>query len=91
MPLYEYRCSRGHITEQYASIEQRRLYIDCPKCDRMATRRFHAPAIHFKGAGFYNTDYKQKKHHGAKEDHSTPQETKEKADAGQSGTPNQST
>jgi putative FmdB family regulatory protein len=92
MPLYEYRCPecrapfnlRIPITEVEASFP-------CPSCGHSADRVYSAPAISFKGSGFYNTDYKNKKHHGAKDDHSTPQETKEKADAGQSSTPDKST
>lgn len=89
MPIYEYRCSNEHTTEQFVSKSKQS--IKCPECGSKAPRIFSAPVIHFKGTGFYNTDYRQKKHHGAKEDHSTPQEIKEKADAGKSSTPDKST
>jgi putative FmdB family regulatory protein len=87
MPLYEYRCKDGHETQVF----RQRKWVRCPSCGKRANRVYSAPAISFKGTGFYNTDYRQKKHHGAKEDHSTPQETKDKADAGQSSTLNKST
>lgn len=84
LPIYEYRCTRGHTTEQYAPNAEQS--IECPKCGIKASRIFSPPVIHFRGSGFYDTDYRQRKHHGAKEDHSTPQETKEKADAGKGST-----
>ena len=53
--------------------------IRCLGCDGRATRVYSVPAIHYRGQGFYNTDYKRKKEHGAKED-KPPQEVKKDAD-----------
>jgi putative FmdB family regulatory protein len=92
MPLYEYRCSScGKTFELRLRITEDSTSPVLCSCGSEADRVYSAPAISFKGSGFYDTDYKQKKHHGAKEDHSTPQETKEKADAGQSSTSDKST
>lgn len=82
MPLYDYRCDHcGHTSEQNVPHTAVAEEITCPDCGHTAKRVYSSPAIHFKGSGFHNTDYKRKREHGAKEDKPTPQETKEKADA----------
>lgn len=82
MPLYDYRCDHcGHTSEQRLPHTATAEEITCPDCGRQAKRVYASPAIHFKGSGFHNTDYKRKKEHGAKDEKPTPQETKEKADA----------
>lgn len=85
MPLYEYRCPKcGHEAQAIFPAERPRKSIRCQGCGKRANRVYSTPAIHYRGHGFYNTDYKRKKHHGAKEDTKddkpTPQETKTKAD-----------
>ena len=63
MPLYEYRCSKGHRFERLE-----RLGEDGPKrCERRdcRSRSFErllssGVAIRFRGSGFHNTDYKSK-------------------------------
>jgi putative FmdB family regulatory protein len=57
MPIYEYCCARGHMTEQFVPTPKQS--IKCPECGAKAPRVFSAPAIHFKGKGFYNTDYRK--------------------------------
>jgi len=87
MPIYEYRCAKcGYECDSIFPIGRARKSVRCQGCNGRAVRVYSAPAIQFKGSGFYNTDYRQKKHHGAKEDQPTPQETKEKADAGKGST-----
>ena len=56
MPLYEYRCERGHTFEVIQSITDDAL-TECQECGAPAQRVLHSPAIHFKGSGFHNTDY----------------------------------
>lgn len=55
MPLYDYRCERGHRYEKRESFgapaEQ-----PCERCGRTARRLINAPAIAFKGSGWYKTD-----------------------------------
>jgi putative FmdB family regulatory protein len=60
MPIYEYRCDRGHTFETLQRMTDEPLST-CEKCDAPATRVLHAPAVHFKGSGFYNTDYGTRK------------------------------
>ena len=62
MPLYEYRCDRcGERTEVIQTLSERPLKI-CPHCGERALRKMlSAPAIQFKGSGWYVTDYAGKK------------------------------
>ena len=60
MPIYEYRCTKGHTFEVMQSINDDPLKV-CEVCGRPVERVLHSPAIHFKGSGFYNTDYGTKK------------------------------
>lgn len=60
MPIYEYRCENGHTFETLQRMSDDPLTV-CESCDAPASRVLHAPAVHFKGSGFYNTDYGTKK------------------------------
>lgn len=58
MPLYEFRCPRGHDFEKfYRSIGAAPATEKCPECDSMAERVMSAAGLVFKGSGFYITDY----------------------------------
>jgi putative FmdB family regulatory protein len=60
MPTYEYRCPKGHSFEVVQGINDPPL-TKCQVCGRPVERVLHSPAVHFKGSGFYNTDYGTKK------------------------------
>jgi putative FmdB family regulatory protein len=60
MPIYEYRCQKGHSFEVMQRMADDALDV-CEVCGASAVRVLHAPAVHFKGSGFYNTDYGTKK------------------------------
>jgi putative FmdB family regulatory protein len=60
MPIYEYRCERGHTFEVMQSITDDPLTI-CSTCQAPVQRVFHPVAVHFKGSGFYTTDYGRKR------------------------------
>ena len=60
MPTYEYRCTKGHTFEVTQRINDPPL-TKCEVCGRPVQRVMHSPAVHFKGSGFYNTDYGTKK------------------------------
>jgi len=60
MPIYEYRCEQGHTFEVIQRMSDDALER-CEVCEAPAVRVLHAPAVHFKGSGFYNTDYGTKK------------------------------
>ncbi len=59
MPIYEYRCENGHTFEAFQSMSDDSLEV-CEVCDAAASRVLSAPAVHFKGSGFYTTDYARK-------------------------------
>ncbi len=59
MPIYEYRCENGHTFEAFQSMSDDALEV-CEVCDAAASRVLSAPAVHFKGSGFYTTDYARK-------------------------------
>ena len=64
MPIYEYRCDRGHTFEVMQRMTDDPL-TSCSTCEAPVQRVFHPVAVHFKGSGFYNTDYGKKKGGGA--------------------------
>ncbi len=55
MPVYEYRCSRGHRYDRVEGFDAPAEQT-CPHCGGSARRQFSAPAVIFKGSGFYSTD-----------------------------------
>ena len=59
MPIYEYRCKKGHTFEVMQRMSDDPLAA-CEKCEAPVQRVFHPVAVHFKGSGFYNTDYGKK-------------------------------
>jgi putative FmdB family regulatory protein len=56
MPIYEYRCINGHTFEVIQSMSDDPVET-CEVCDAPVERVFHPVAVHFKGSGFYTTDY----------------------------------
>jgi putative FmdB family regulatory protein len=56
MPVYEYRCDNGHVFETMQRMSDDPLE-SCMTCSAPVQRVFHPVAVHFKGKGFYNTDY----------------------------------
>jgi putative FmdB family regulatory protein len=56
MPIYEYRRPDGTTFEVRQSFSEDALTVD-PDTGVPVERVLHAPAVHFKGKGFYNTDY----------------------------------
>ena len=61
MPLYEYRCPE--CDEKFEKIQKfsARPKAKCPDCGKPGKRLLSAPAIRFKGSGWYVTDYATKK------------------------------
>ena len=56
MPIYEYCCEEGHLFEVMPKITDDPV-TSCETCGAPVQRVFHPVAVHFKGSGFYNTDY----------------------------------
>jgi putative FmdB family regulatory protein len=67
MPIYEYRCLNGHTFEVVQSMSDDPVEI-CEVCGAPVERVFHPVAVHFKGSGFYSTDYAAKAKAGATKD-----------------------
>jgi putative FmdB family regulatory protein len=71
MPIYEYRCPQGHLFEVFHSMNDPSPAV-CEVCGEGPVERvLHPVAVHFKGSGFYATDYGRgasKRKEGAKED-----------------------
>jgi putative FmdB family regulatory protein len=63
MPIYEYKCDNGHVFEVIQKMTDEPL-TKCEECGAPAARVLSAPAIHFKGSGFHNTDYGTRKSGG---------------------------
>jgi putative FmdB family regulatory protein len=59
MPIYEYRCPNGHTFEVFQSMSEDPVTA-CQECGAPVERVFHPVAVHFKGSGFYTTDYARK-------------------------------
>ena len=57
MPLYEYRCTQCRALEEVLQGFSDPSTPACPKCGSEMKRQISAPAIQFKGSGFYKTDY----------------------------------
>lgn len=60
MPIYEYKCDNGHVFDVIQKMSDEPL-VECQECEAPARRVLHPVAVHFKGSGFYNTDYGRKK------------------------------
>jgi putative FmdB family regulatory protein len=60
MPIYEYRCENGHTFEVMQRMTDDPVAV-CPEDGAPVQRVFHPVAVHFKGKGFYNTDYGTKR------------------------------
>lgn len=56
MPIYEYKRPDGSTFDVMQSFSEDPLTHD-PESGVEVQRVLHAPAVHFKGSGFYNTDY----------------------------------
>src|SRR6266516_4334822 len=77
MPTYEYRCLNGHTFDVIQRMSDDPVET-CEVCGAAVERVFHPVAVHFKGSGFYTTDYASKAKAGAKDGDSS-------GDSGDSG------
>jgi putative FmdB family regulatory protein len=67
MPIYEYLCPDGHRFEVVQRFSDEPVRV-CEVCGKPVQRVLFAPAVHYKGKGFYATDYGRKGANGAKPD-----------------------
>lgn len=60
MPIYEYECKKcGHRFERIQKFSDKPV-TRCPECGGKVEQLLHAPAVQFKGSGWYVTDYARK-------------------------------
>ena len=65
MPIYEYRCPNGHLLEVFHSMSEPGP-SQCEVCSASPMERvLHPVAVHYKGSGFYSTDYGRGRRKGA--------------------------
>jgi putative FmdB family regulatory protein len=74
MPIYEYLCPDGHRFEVVQRFSDDPVTV-CEDCGRPVQRVLFAPAVHYKGKGFYATDYGRKGANGNKPDSSAASES----------------
>jgi putative FmdB family regulatory protein len=81
MPIYEYECRKcGAHVEAFQKVSDKPL-TKCGKCGGKLEKKLSAPAIQFKGTGWYVTDYASKTTKGDKsESESTSEAKTEKSD-----------
>jgi len=82
VPIYEYRCDKGHTFEVMQRMTDDPVAV-CETCDAPVQRVFHPIAVHFKGSGFYNTDYGTRKR--AKETQAAAEGGSKKSDSSSDG------
>ena len=80
MPIYEYRCERGHTFEVMQRMSEDPI-TSCTTCDASVQRVFHPVAVHFKGSGFYNTDYGKKRKGGSSSSESESKSSDSKSES----------
>lgn len=79
MPIYEYQCKKcGHRFEKIQKFSDPAIR-KCPECGGAVEKLLTAPAAHFKGEGWYVTDYARKGAKGAESSGDTSKETKTEA------------
>ena len=67
MPIYEYRCPNGHVFEILQRMDDPSPE-KCEVCGASPVERVLYPvAVHYKGSGFYSTDYGRSRKRGGKE------------------------
>jgi putative FmdB family regulatory protein len=86
MPLYEYQCKKcAHRFEKIQKFSDK-LVKKCPECGGPVEQMISAPAVQFKGSGWYVTDYAKKSHapasdSGGKDSKETKKEEKKSESA----------
>jgi putative FmdB family regulatory protein len=77
MPLYEYECKKcGHRFEKIQKFSDK-MVKKCPDCGGQVEQMISAPAVQFKGSGWYVTDYPKKSQGSASSDSGSKEKDKE--------------
>jgi putative FmdB family regulatory protein len=84
MPLYEYQCEKcGHRFEKIQKFSDK-MVRKCPVCGGPVEQMISAPAVQFKGSGWYVTDYANKSHAPASDGGGSDAKKEEKSKSGDS-------
>ena len=84
VPLYEYRCPNGHLFEVIHRMTEDGPAA-CEVCGAAPLQRvLHPVAVHYKGSGFYSTDYGRKSSKAAKDGGSSDSSSSGSSDSGSS-------
>ena len=81
MPLYEYQCTQCAERVEIIQRVSDPLYSRCPKCGGEMRKLLSAPALQFKGSGFYKTDYATKPAEGSKSETKGETKTESKSES----------
>jgi putative FmdB family regulatory protein len=85
VPLYEYQCKKCHsLTERIQKFSDPPLQT-CPHCGGELEQLLSAPAVQFKGTGWYVTDYARKSSKGAPSGNGAGSGTPSEAKSGEAG------
>jgi putative FmdB family regulatory protein len=85
MPIYEYKCPNGHLSEVFHGMTEDGPSV-CPVCGEGPLQRvLHPVAVHYKGSGFYSTDYGRKGKQPAKDGSSGDSSSGSDSGSGSSG------
>jgi putative FmdB family regulatory protein len=76
VPIYEYRCDNDHVFEVMQRMADDPV-TKCGECGAPVQRVFHPVAVHFKGSGFYSTDYGRNRGGGGKDEGSKEESKQE--------------
>jgi len=86
MPLYEYECKKcGHRFEKIQKFSDK-MVKKCPECGGQVEQMISAPAVQFKGSGWYVTDYAKKTSSQGSSGDSASKEKKDDKSKSDSGT-----
>jgi putative FmdB family regulatory protein len=80
MPIYEYKCEQGHTFEVMQRMTDDPV-SSCQTCEAPVQKVFHPIAVHFKGSGFYNTDYGTRKRAREKDEAKSESKPDSKSDS----------
>ena len=81
MPIYEYACTRCQQRFERLQHLSDPLITVCPSCGGAVHKQFSIPALHFKGSGFYKTDYAPRRPSGSVSTEGKPPSEAAKSDS----------
>jgi putative FmdB family regulatory protein len=85
MPIYEYKCPNGHLLEVFHGMNEPGP-TKCEVCGASPlVRVLHPVAVHYKGSGFYSTDYGRGGRKASKESGGGDSSSSGSSDGGSSG------